>query len=106
MDSDNPVSYTHLDVYKRQGGAVQLDPVVVHNGADGVQGEVGRRHGGLPHLALLEPVSYTHLDVYKRQEPASCPSLTRGKFAYDFCDTGMVCPLAKMYTCLLYTSRL
>jgi tryptophan synthase beta chain len=31
-------------------------------------------------------------------EPASCPSLTRGKFAYDFCDTGMVCPLAKMYT--------
>ncbi len=31
-------------------------------------------------------------------EPASCPSFTRGKFAYDFCDTGMVCPLQKMYT--------
>ena len=31
-------------------------------------------------------------------EPASCPSLTRGVFAYDFCDTGRVCPLAKMYT--------
>ncbi len=31
-------------------------------------------------------------------EPASCPSFTRGRFAYDFCDTGMVCPLAKMYT--------
>ena len=31
-------------------------------------------------------------------EPASCPSLTRGKYAYDFCDTGTVCPLAKMYT--------
>ena len=31
-------------------------------------------------------------------EPASCPSLTRGRFAYDFCDTGAVCPLAKMYT--------
>ena len=31
-------------------------------------------------------------------EPASCPSFTRGKFLYDFCDTGMVCPLAKMYT--------
>lgn len=31
-------------------------------------------------------------------EPASCPSLTRGKFVYDFCDTGKVCPLAKMYT--------
>ena len=31
-------------------------------------------------------------------EPASCPSLTRGKYAYDFCDTGAICPLAKMYT--------
>ena len=31
-------------------------------------------------------------------EPASCPSLTRGKYAYDYCDTGMICPLAKMYT--------
>lgn len=31
-------------------------------------------------------------------EPASCPSFTRGKYAYDYCDTGMVCPLQKMYT--------
>ncbi len=31
-------------------------------------------------------------------EPVSCPSFTRGKYAYDYCDTGMVCPLAKMYT--------
>ena len=31
-------------------------------------------------------------------EPASCPSFTKGKFAYDFCDTGRICPLAKMYT--------
>lgn len=31
-------------------------------------------------------------------EPASCPSFTRGKYAYDYCDTGMICPLAKMYT--------
>ncbi|MBR4159952.1 MAG: TrpB-like pyridoxal phosphate-dependent enzyme, partial [Spirochaetia bacterium] len=31
-------------------------------------------------------------------EPASCPSFTRGVYAYDFCDTGHVCPLAKMYT--------
>lgn len=31
-------------------------------------------------------------------EPSSCPSLTRGKYAYDYCDTGMVCPLSKMYT--------
>ena len=31
-------------------------------------------------------------------EPASCPSFTRGRYAYDFCDTGKVCPMAKMYT--------
>ena len=31
-------------------------------------------------------------------EPASCPSFTRGKYAYDFCDTGHVTPLARMYT--------
>ncbi len=31
-------------------------------------------------------------------EPKSCPSFTRGKYAYDFCDTGMICPLQKMYT--------
>ncbi|MDO4563846.1 MAG: TrpB-like pyridoxal phosphate-dependent enzyme [Clostridia bacterium] len=31
-------------------------------------------------------------------EPVSCPSLTRGVYAYDFCDTGMICPLSKMYT--------
>lgn len=31
-------------------------------------------------------------------EPASCPSLTRGAYAYDYCDTGRICPLAKMYT--------
>ncbi len=31
-------------------------------------------------------------------EPTSCPSFTRGRFAYDYCDTGMVCPLAKMHT--------
>lgn len=31
-------------------------------------------------------------------EPSSCPSLTRGTYAYDFCDTGAICPLAKMYT--------
>lgn len=37
---------------------------------------------------------YTFIAV----EPASCPSFTRGRFAYDYCDTGKVCPLAKMYT--------
>ena len=31
-------------------------------------------------------------------EPETCPSFTRGKYAYDYCDTGMICPLSKMYT--------
>ncbi len=31
-------------------------------------------------------------------EPVSCPSLTRGSYVYDYCDTGMICPMAKMYT--------
>ena len=35
---------------------------------------------------------------YIAVEPASCPSFTRGRYMYDFCDTGMICPLAKMYT--------
>ena len=43
---------------------------------------------------LRGEADYQIIDV----EPASCPSFTRGKYAYDFCDTGMVCPLAKMYT--------
>ncbi|MBQ9617077.1 MAG: TrpB-like pyridoxal phosphate-dependent enzyme [Oscillibacter sp.] len=43
---------------------------------------------------LRGEADYRIVDV----EPASCPSFTRGKFAYDFCDTGKICPLAKMYT--------
>ncbi|MEA5145448.1 MAG: TrpB-like pyridoxal phosphate-dependent enzyme, partial [Candidatus Limiplasma sp.] len=35
---------------------------------------------------------------YLAVEPASCPSLTRGRFEYDFCDTGKITPMAKMYT--------
>ena len=31
-------------------------------------------------------------------EPASCPSLTRGRYAYDYCDTGKITPMARMYT--------
>ena len=58
----------------------------------------GSNRGGLiaPFLGekLRGEADYRFIAV----EPASCPSFTRGKFAYDFCDTGMVCPLAKMYT--------
>ncbi len=49
----------------------------------------------LLHQSVIGLEAKTALDAV---EPASCPSFTRGKFAYDFCDTGMICPLAKMYT--------
>ncbi len=58
----------------------------------------GSNLGGLiaPFMAeqLEGKASYRFIAV----EPASCPTLTRGKYAYDFCDTGRVCPLSKMYT--------
>ena len=58
----------------------------------------GSNLGGLiaPFMAekLEDKADYQIIAV----EPASCPSFTRGKYAYDFCDTGKVCPLAKMYT--------
>lgn len=58
----------------------------------------GSNLGGLisPFIAekLQGKADYSFIAV----EPASCPSLTRGKYAYDYCDTGKVCPLAKMYT--------
>lgn len=58
----------------------------------------GSNLGGLiaPFMAeKLQGKSYTRFIAV---EPASCPSLTRGKYRYDFCDTGKICPLAKMYT--------
>ena len=58
----------------------------------------GSNLGGLisPFMAeqLQGKANYRFIAV----EPASCPTLTRGKYAYDYCDTGKVCPLAKMYT--------
>lgn len=58
----------------------------------------GSNLGGLitPYMAQrLQGNSHTR---FVAVEPASCPSLTRGKYAYDFCDTGRITPLAKMYT--------
>lgn len=58
----------------------------------------GSNLGGLiaPYMAQrLQGKSHTR---FVAVEPASCPSLTRGKYAYDFCDTGRITPLAKMYT--------
>jgi len=58
----------------------------------------GSNLGGLiaPFMAekLQGKANYEFIAV----EPASCPTLTRGKYAYDYCDTGKVCPLSKMYT--------
>lgn len=64
---------------------------------------IGCAGGGSNLGGLLSPFMGEQLRGEKKYqfiavEPASCPSLTRGKYAYDFCDTGMVCPLAKMYT--------
>ena len=64
---------------------------------------IGRAGGGSNLGGLISPFAGEMLrgeadyDIVA-VEPASCPSLTRGKFVYDFCDTGKVCPLAKMYT--------
>lgn len=58
----------------------------------------GSNLGGLIAPFMGEKLDGTADYRFIAVEPASCPSLTRGKFAYDFCDTGMVTPLAKMYT--------
>lgn len=64
---------------------------------------IGCAGGGSNLVGLISPFMGEKLRGEKDYqfiavEPASCPSLTRGRYAYDFCDTGKVCPLAKMYT--------
>ena len=58
----------------------------------------GSNLGGLISPFMGEKLSGENDYRFIALEPASCPSFSRGKYAYDFCDTGMVCPLAKMYT--------
>ena len=58
----------------------------------------GSNLGGLMAPFMMEKLQGKSAPHFIAVEPASCPSMTRGKFAYDFCDTGMVTPLAKMYT--------
>jgi tryptophan synthase beta chain len=58
----------------------------------------GSNLGGLMAPFMAERLSGKAAPYFIAVEPASCPSLTRGRFAYDFCDTGQVTPLAKMYT--------
>ena len=106
---------THTEGYRYVLGSV-LNQVLLHQSVIGVETKIamdkygikpdiiiGCAGGGSNLGGLISPfmgeklrgeADYQFIAV----EPASCPSLTRGVFAYDFCDTGMVCPLAKMYT--------
>ena len=59
----------------------------------------GSNLGGLIAPFMRDKITGVHPDTqFIAVEPASCPSLTRGRFAYDFADTGQTCPLVKMYT--------
>ncbi len=59
----------------------------------------GSNLGGLISPFMRDKLNGTHPDTrFVAVEPASCPSLTRGRYAYDFADTGQTCPLVKMYT--------
>lgn len=106
---------THSEGYRYVLGSV-LNQVLLHQSIIGVETKtamdkyqikpdiiIGCAGGGSNLGGLISPfmgeklrgeADYHFIAV----EPASCPSFTRGRYAYDFCDTGMVCPLAKMYT--------
>ena len=106
---------THTEGYRYVLGSV-LNQVLLHQSIIGLESKaafdklgvkpdiiIGCAGGGSNLGGLISPfmgqklrgeADYRIIAV----EPASCPSFTRGKYAYDFCDTGMVCPLAKMYT--------
>lgn len=106
---------TKLDGYRYVLGSV-LNQVLLHQSIIGLETKaaldkygvkpdiiIGCAGGGSNLGGLISPfmgeklrgeADYRFIAV----EPASCPSFTRGKYAYDFCDTGAVCPLAKMYT--------
>jgi tryptophan synthase beta chain len=58
----------------------------------------GSNLGGLMSAFMADKLTGRGKARFIAVEPASCPSMTRGRFAYDFCDTGKVTPLAKMYT--------
>ena len=106
---------THSDRYRYVLGSV-LNQVLLHQSIIGLETKtaldkygvtpdiiIGCAGGGSNLGGLIAPFMGEKLRGEKDYriiavEPSSCPSFTRGKFAYDFCDTGMVCPLAKMYT--------
>ena len=93
-----------------------LDHVLLHQSVIGLESKtaldmygvtpdiiIGCCGGGSNFGGLIAPFMADRLEgknnvTFVGVEPASCPSLTRGKYAYDFCDTGRMTPLAKMYT--------
>ena len=106
---------THNEGYRYVLGSV-LNQVMLHQSVIGLEAKaamdkydvkpdiiIGCAGGGSNLGGLIAPfmgekikgnADYRFIAV----EPATCPSFTRGKYAYDYCDTGMVCPLSKMYT--------
>lgn len=106
---------TKMDGYRYVLGSV-LSQVLLHQTVIGLESKtafekigvkpdiiIGCAGGGSNLGGLISPFMGEMLRGEKDYrfiavEPASCPSLTRGVYAYDYCDTGMVCPLQKMYT--------
>lgn len=106
---------THTEGYRYVLGSV-LNQVLLHQSIIGLESKtameilgeypdivIGCAGGGSNLGGLIAPFMQDKLTGKANPriiavEPASCPSLTRGKYAYDFCDTGHVTPLAKMYT--------
>lgn len=104
-----------LDGYRYALGSV-LNQVLLHQSIIGVEtktaldkyGEkadivIGCAGGGSNLGGLIAPFMAEKLEgkadyQFIAVEPSSCPTLTRGVYAYDYCDTGKVCPLQKMYT--------
>ena len=104
-----------LDGYRYALGSV-LNQVLLHQSVIGLEAKtamdkygvkpdviIGCAGGGSNLGGLIAPFMAEQLQGKEHYqfiavEPASCPSLTRGKYAYDYCDTGRVCPLQKMYT--------
>lgn len=106
---------THTESYRYELGSV-LSQVLLHQTVIGLEAKaaldkydvvpdmiIGCAGGGSNLGGLISPFLGEKIRGEKDYriiavEPASCPSFTRGVYAYDFCDTGHVCPLAKMYT--------
>ena len=104
-----------LDGYRYALGSV-LNQVLLHQSVIGLESKtaldkygekadiiIGCAGGGSNLGGLIAPFMADKLQgkadyQFIAVEPSSCPTLTRGKYVYDYCDTGKVCPLQKMYT--------